>query len=218
MKKNFLTGLAILLPIALTIWIVSLFLNMFTNPFIGIVRDLLQRYDLDEKLFYFFNREAVILFLSRMLIFFLLLGIVFLAGFLGRRFVIKPLFRRGDSLLHRIPLVNNIYKASQDVVKTLLSPKKKSFSQVVLAPFPHSASYCIGLITRLSQSEQSDPEHLEKISVFIPGTPNPTMGFNLLFRKEQLIFLDMKVEDALKYIVSCGVMTPSFDRKQEKSE
>lgn len=197
MKNNFLTGLVILLPIALTFWILALLVNILTNPFTGLV---------DSLFAYYHVNPAWTPFVSKLLILAVLLGLVFLAGLIGRFLFLNPLFKFGDRLLHRVPLVNKVYKASQDVVHSLFSEDKASFSEVVLAPFPNERSLSIGLIS----SKKDNPTG--QVSVFVPGTPNPTMGFMLLFQQDQLIPLDIKVDEALKFVVSCGVINPK-DKK-----
>lgn len=193
MKNNFLTGLVILLPIALTFWIMALLVNILTNPFTGLVESFFNYYHL---------QQSWTPYVSKLLILAVLLGLVFFAGLIGRLLFLNPLFRFGDRLLHRLPLVNKVYKASQDVVHSLFSDEKSSFSEVVLVPFPNARSLSIGLIS----SKKDTPAG--KVSVFVPGTPNPSMGFMLLFRQDQLIPLDLKVDEALKFVVSCGVINP----------
>lgn len=208
MKKNFLTGLAILLPAVVTLIVVVFIVNLLTAPFLGMVKGILIHYDLLDHRLLIFNGEQVLAFSSKILILISLIIITLLIGAIGRIFFIRYLFRFGDYLIHRIPLINKIYKAAQDVVQTLFHQEKTSFSQVVLVPFPQSNSYSIGLIT--SNLTTTGSTSNEYVSVFVPATPNPTMGFVLLFRSEQLILVDMKVEDALKFIVSCGVMYSGF--------
>lgn len=206
MKKNFLTGLVILLPIALTFWILMFLVNLLTNPFINTVNKIFSHYDLQGTSFLFFTGEDLLAGLARILILVALFGLLVIAGFLTRHFFLKPILNFGDTLIHRIPLINKIYKAAQDVVNTLFSEEKTSFSQVVLVPFPHSKSLCLGLVPGVGISTDSSVEYHDKVSIFVPGTPNPTMGFMLLYAKDQIIPTDMRVDDALKFIVSCGVI------------
>ena len=135
--------------------------------------------------------------LSRILILITLFLFLILIGFIVRHLFAKGLFNTLDKLLHRVPLVNKVYKAIQEVMHTLFITEGPTFSTVVLVPFPHEKTYSLGLITKEALPEGSDKEHLNLVSIFVPGTPNPTMGFMVLFRREQLIFIDMKVEDAL---------------------
>lgn len=208
MKKNFLTGLAILLPMAFTLWILNLLINLFTKPFLGIVESFL-RIEVETLSM---TVHSLILFAAKICILLILAALTFLVGFLGQHFIVRNLLKYSDYVFHRIPFVNKIYKAAQDVVKTLFHEEHANFSQVVLVPFPHASTRSIGLITKSDQSAYMDNQHGNMVSVFVPGTPNPTMGFMLLFRREQLIFTEMSVEDALKFVISCGVMAKPFKK------
>jgi len=109
----------------------------------------------------------------------------------------------GDTILHNIPVISTVYKTSQELIQTILTTSNKSFKQVVLVPFPTPDSWSIGLVTR------DDIEIEKRVAVFVPTTPNPTSGFLVMFTRDQIIPLDMKVEEALRYVISCGVlMTP----------
>lgn len=211
LRTYFLTGFVLLLPLVLTVMIVLFVVNILTNPFVGSVEATFNHYGIFNKPFLFLSGTQVLHLTSKLTVLIALLLITIGVGFLGGIVIINYIFKVGDYLLHRIPLVNKVYKAAQDVVTTIFSSKGKSFSKVVLVPFPHSQSYNIGLITSSSMAESSDLAHKDFISVFVPGTPNPTMGFMLLLKKEQLIPVDMKVEEALKFLVSCGVMCPKFN-------
>jgi uncharacterized membrane protein len=206
-KKNFLTGLAILLPIALTFWVVFFLINLLTAPFIGIVESLLIKIELSEHTHFLLTSKKALLFVSRLIILVVLFCIAILAGFLARVFFINYFFRFGDYLIHRIPFVNKIYKASQDIVHTLFGSEGTSFSHVVLVPFPHPKAFSLGLITKQEMPTASDPDQKEKVSLFLPGTPNPTMGFMLLFKRSEIVYLDMKADEALKFVISCGVLS-----------
>jgi uncharacterized membrane protein len=129
-------------------------------------------------------------------------------GAVTRWYVIRYMIRLGDYILHRIPFVNSIYKTSQDVMATLFSSNKRAFKQVVLVPFPDPQNLSLGLITRNSIPGLDDPD---RMAVFVPTTPNPTSGFLLLFKRQEVTYLDMTVEDAFKYILSCGVIYSKFN-------
>ncbi|MCH9630800.1 MAG: hypothetical protein S4CHLAM37_08060 [Chlamydiia bacterium] len=111
-------------------------------------------------------------------------------------------------MLHRIPIVNKVYKTTQEIIKTIFVTDKSSFKQVVMVPFPNTDSYVIGLISRDAPNVCSTSTSKDLVSILIPTTPNPTTGFLLMYDRSSLIFLDMKPEEAIKYIVSCGVITP----------
>lgn len=209
-KKNFMTGLVLLLPMVLTIIIVVFFVNVLTKPFVGIVKNILAYYDLLHKPFLFLSGDQVLLLTSKILALLVIICATIAIGFLGRLFIVRYFFRLGDYVIHRIPLVNKLYKSIQDALHTLFTSESKAFSKVVLVPFPHKNAMSIGLITRECLPEGSDYHHADLISIFVPGTPNPTMGFMLQFKPEQIIFLNMSVEDAFKFVVSCGVMFSGF--------
>ncbi|SCA64096.1 Uncharacterized protein SCG7086_BZ_00060 [Chlamydiales bacterium SCGC AG-110-P3] len=207
MRKYFLTGLAILLPLALTIAIVTFLVNLLTAPFIGIVKPLLARYDLFQNGVLVLSGEQLLQYGSQAAILIFLFCLTVMLGALTRWFVVHYFIGLGDYILHRIPLVNTVYKTSQDVIKTIFTGGTKSFKQVALVPFPHRSTRSIGLVTR-EEVTGSNGEKL--VAVFVPTTPNPTSGFLMLFKREDTVFLDMAVEDAFKYIISCGVIATPF--------
>ncbi|HEV8051476.1 MAG TPA: DUF502 domain-containing protein [Parachlamydiaceae bacterium] len=206
MKKLFFTGLITLLPFALTVLIAVFVINLFTDPFQGSVERILDYYGLLESPFLFLSGTDVLHISSKILVIATLLGTIVLIGFFGHMVIAKTLFRFSGYIIQRIPFVNKLYNSTQEVVKTLFNSKGSSFSQAALVPFPHAGAYSMALI-----SERQTPEnHTENVSVFIPGTPNPTAGYMLTYRYEEIIFLEMKVEDALKFIISCGIKNPDF--------
>ncbi|GAB4191946.1 MAG: DUF502 domain-containing protein [Simkaniaceae bacterium] len=208
MKKYFITGLVILLPLAVTIAIVIFIVNFLTQPFIGLVSDFLKRFDIVNRGFLFLTPQQVLKYGSQILILIGIFLVTVLLGMIARWFFFKTLISLSDRVLHRIPLVNKVYKTTQEIIKTIFSSDKNSFKQVVMAPFPKEGTYVMGLISRESPKICSFAAKSELISVLIPTTPNPTTGFLIMYKKEDLIFLDVPPEDAIKYIVSCGVITP----------
>lgn len=211
MKKFFTSGLAILLPIVLTLMIAAFFINLVTQPFLKPVQDFLYTYLMPHVHSPYLDREAVVVLIGKLLVLVLIFGFVLLVGFLGKLFLADWFFRLGDWLLHRVPLVNKIYRSCQDLVHSLFSSTSNSFSQVVLVPFPFAGHQSIGFVTKDNiQMEGID----ESVAVFVPGTPNPSVGFLLMFKAEELIPLDMTIEEAMKFVVSCGIVLPqkSFDR------
>lgn len=189
MKRHLVTGLVILLPLAVTVLLVRFFFNLLTEPFVGIVGPLIDRYHAHNWIIQLVSQLLILLFL-------------FLAtvciGMLARWFFVHALLNFGEKLLHRIPLISPVYKTSKDIINTIFSDHSSSFKQVVLAPFPSKTACTIGLVSR--------QEPGELVAVFIPTTPNPTSGFLALFKSEDLVYLDMSVEDAFKFIISCGVI------------
>jgi uncharacterized membrane protein len=214
MKKYFITGLAILLPLAVTIGIVIFIVDFLTKPFVGLVVKFLSDMSIKELGIPIISSEKFILYGSQIIILIGLFLFTLGLGIIARWFLFNSLLRLSDKILHKIPIVNKVYKTTQEIIKTLFITDKNSFKQVVLIPFPNEDSYSLGLVSRTSPNTCNAAVKTEMISVFVPTTPNPTTGFLLMFKKEDLIFLDMKTEDAVKYIVSCGVIIPG-DKKDD---
>ncbi len=208
MKKYFITGLIILLPLTITLLIIGFVVNFLTKPFIGLVSNFLSHFEFMKGGFFFLTHEQVVFYTSQLLILVMLFFITVALGMFTRWFLTNALLKIGDRIVHRIPIVNKVYKTTQEITKTLFAGDKNSFNQVVMVPFPHKTTYMIGLVVREAPSLCCQAIGEELISVLVPTTPNPTTGFLLMFRKEDLIYLDITPEEALKYIVSCGVIVP----------
>ncbi len=217
MKKYFLTGLALLLPALLTLAIVAFLVNLLTDPFINALEGTLNYYQMGGNQPYSLAKNTALQLVIR----FFTLGLIFLfiilIGFLTRTFFVYSLLSMADNLIHRIPIINRVYKTIQEVTHTLFSSKNSSFKQVVLVPYPNESSLSIGFATAVA-SESNEPKLKDKIPIFVPGTPNPTFGFILLFSKDQVIYIDMKVEEAFKLLVSCGIMLPPVQGMSDENK
>ena len=213
MKKYFITGLVILLPLAVTIAIVLFIVNFLTTPFMGMVSSFLKEFDILNKGFLFLSPDQVVKYGSKLLILFCLFLFTILLGLIARWFFFKTFLKLSDNILHRIPLINKVYKTTQEIINTIFVTDKTAFKQVVMVPFPKQGTYAMGLIAKESPKICSDSAGAELFSVLIPTTPNPTTGFLIMYKKEDIIMLDLKPEAAIKYVVSCGVITPEHPTK-----
>lgn len=205
-KAYFITGLVILLPLALTLAIVIFLFNLLTEPFVGIVKSILGYYSLLDSGFLFLSADQVQKLFSQVIILILLFFLTVSLGLIARWFFFHYLVRQWERMLAKIPFIRGVYKACRDIIQTLFASSSNSFKQVVLVPFPSPGVFAIGLVTNENISG-IDPQKAPYIAVFVPTTPNPTSGFLMMFKEEDLVYLDMKVEDALKYVISCGVVT-----------
>lgn len=199
MKKYFITGLIILLPIAITVAILIFVVDFLTHPFVGLVSSALAKYKLPP---------ALIKFFSEIIILILLFLFISLLGAIARWFFVHGLLRIGDRILHRIPIVNTVYKTTQDIIRTIFAKDKNAFKHVAMVPFPSKGVYVLGLVSQDAPQMCNDAAGADMLTVLIPTTPNPTTGFLMMFKKEEVIYVDMKPEEAIKYIVSCGVIMP----------
>lgn len=208
MGRCLTAGAAILLPIILTIIIVSFLIDLLTTPFLEITTPFISQFELFQDNFFWLNRQTVVTIASKLFILALTVCFILLTGIVGRVFIIAFLLRIGNYIFHRLPWINKIYKVCQDVTVSLFS-SSKSFSQVVLVPYPTPGHLAIGFVTQEQIKISHENIKLENlVSVFVPGTPNPTTGFLLIFKREQLSFVNMKVDEAMKFVVSCGTMMP----------
>jgi uncharacterized membrane protein len=207
-KTNFITGLVILLPLFLTVGILAFMINFLTEPFVGIVSNAISKvYTPKEKIFDI-SQQTFVLYLSKFLILIFLVSFTLLLGVITRLYFMKSLINLGDKILHKIPIVKTVYKTTQDIIKSIFISDKNSFKQVVMVPFPKDGMYMLGLIVKESPQVCSKALGDELISVLLPTTPNPTTGFLLMVKRSELIYVDIKPEDAIKYIVSAGVIIP----------
>lgn len=215
MKKYFVTGLIILLPAALTIAIVAFIFNLLTEPFLGIVKSIFAYYSFLQGGFLFLSADQLQTYLSKIIIIIFLFFSTVLLGLIAHIFFFYYLIRLWDYLIHRIPIINTIYKTCQDMINTLFLSDAKAFQQVVLVPFPNKDANSIGFVTCATLPPIGGLQDLDRVVVFVPTTPNPTSGFLTLYKKEDLVYLDMKVEDAFKFIISCGVIMVPFSKVTE---
>jgi len=192
----------------ITIAILLFLINLLTGPFVDTVSSILSKLHIINEGFLFLSPEQLVDYGSKLLILCLLFFLTVALGAFARWFMIHSLLRLGDRILHRIPFVNTVYKTTQDIIKTLFSSDKKSFKKVVMVPFPREGMYILGLIAREAPPVCCEAKKEALISVFVPTTPNPTTGFLLMLKPSDLIEVDLKPEEAIKYIVSCGVIVP----------
>ncbi len=208
LKNHFMTGLAVLLPLAITIVILEFIINFLTEPFMCMISPLLKHFHIDQFAMPYISPEKFLKYASKTCILVLIFGLTIVLGVITRWFLIRFLLNFWDRILNKIPVIKTIYKTTQDIIRTLFSSDKNSFQQVVMVPFPKEGIYALGLISREAPPFCSKKAGAKLISVLIPTTPNPISGFLLMYKENDLIYIDMKTDEAIKYIVSCGVISP----------
>ncbi|MBI5044173.1 MAG: DUF502 domain-containing protein [Nitrospirae bacterium] len=142
-----------------------------------------------------------------------LLIFIFLIGLLTANFIGKKLLDLWERLLKKVPVVSSIYSALKQIVDSFSMQGSGNFSRVVLIEYPRKGVHTIGFVTGTSKGEVQDKTKEKVLNVFVPTTPNPTAGFLLLVPEADVIPLDMKVEDGMKMIISCGIITPPEKKK-----
>lgn len=191
-KGYLLAGLVVWLPILVTIGVLRFIIDLLDNT----VAMLPHAYQPDQLLGVHIPGFGV--FFS---LFILLITGILVANFLGQRLV-----SWGESILARIPLVRSIYNSVKQVLNTVLSSKGDAFRKVLLIEYPRKGLWSLAFQTGSATPEINSLTHDEMISVFIPTTPNPTSGFLMMIARKEALELSMSVDEALKFIISLGVM------------
>lgn len=137
------------------------------------------------------------------------LVVVFLTGMMVTNYLGRRLVRMGESVFTRIPFVSPIYSATKQVVETLFSSRGESFRKVFLIEYPRKGIWSMAFQTGNGASEINKKTEQELITLFIPTTPNPTSGFLIMVPREEAIEMDISVDQALKFVISLGVVQPN---------
>ncbi len=200
LKKYFITGLLIWIPLALTLWVLDLILSTMDRTLL-----LLPPHWRPESWLGFSLPGAGLLLAALIL---LLTGMA-AANIMGQRMVLW-----WEGLLSRIPIVRSIYSSVKQVSDTLLSPDGHSFRRAVLVEFPQRGQWTVAFVVG-SPTDRVAP-HLRKDSlvVYVPTAPNPTSGYTLIVPPDEVRDLDMSVDDALKFVISLGVVGPEGATKE----
>ena len=206
LKTYLFTGILVTAPVLITFYM-AYELFLWTDKW---SRSLIPPQMAGESLLYYIPGIGV-----AMLVLALILIGMFTTGFIGKFFV-----RLGDFIVSKMPLISSIYSLLKQLFETVLSPKSQSFKEAVLIEYPRKGIWIIGFLAGQSSSElqQKTPTDDKMLSIFVPTTPNPTSGFLVLVPKTEVIKLDMSVEDALKYVVSCGIVSPEEVKNKSKKQ
>ena len=202
MKKYLIAGLLTWLPLAITIWVLLWVLGLMDGMFaavLSVTQAVLPHsaYDWLEQL-----RKVPGLGVVVMLLLMLATG-VFVTNIFGQWWV-----QQWDAVMNRIPIVKSIYSSVKQVSDTLFSSNGNAFREAVLVQYPHTGSWTIGFVTGTPSGEVAAHLVGEHVGLYVPTTPNPTSGFFLIMPRSALRPLAMSVDEALKYIISMGVVAP----------
>jgi len=195
MKKYFITGLLIWIPLYITFAVLALIVNTLD----GWIMPWLPQY-LDPKNFLGFNIPGLGVLLFAF--------ILFVTGVIGANVLGQRVVRSWESLLARIPVVKSLYSSIKQVSDTLFSNNGKAFRKALLVQYPREGIWTVAFLTGTPGDDISLQLGGNFVSVYVPTTPNPTSGFFLMLPSKDVIELDMSVDEALKYIISMGVVAP----------
>lgn len=189
LKRDFLYGMILILPVAGTIWLVTITIDLFSVP-----------------MSILFGRK-----IPGFASFLLTLVVITLVGILARNIIGKAVFTWFELLMSRIPIINIIYKSIKQVVNAFSFQKK--MLATVLVEYPRKGMFALGFLTREHASGLRDRDGKDRVeglsAVFIPTTPNPTSGYFLYLKTSEIIKLDVSVEDSVKILMSAGVLSPT---------
>ncbi len=195
MRKYFIAGLLIWIPLVITIWVLDLIVVT-----------------LDQSLLLLppqWRTESFLGFHVPGLGVILTLVIVFVTGVLATNFLGARLVNLWNEILHRIPVVNSIYSSVKQISDTLFSSSGQAFRKALLVQWPREGMWTIAFLTGRPGGDVVTHLPGDYVSVYVPTTPNPTGGYFVMVQRKDVIELDMSVDAALKYIISMGVVAPS---------
>lgn len=200
MKKYFITGLLIWIPLVITMMVMAWIVGTLDQVLLLVP----VRYRPDTVLGFHVPGLGVVLALT----------IVLLTGLVGANVLGQKIVEGWESLLSRIPVVKSVYYSVKQVSDTLFSSTGQAFRKALLVQYPREGAWTIAFLT--GKPGGAPARHLDGdyISVYVPTTPNPTSGFFLMLPRQDVIELEMSVDDALKYIISMGVVVPGSKEHQ----
>jgi uncharacterized membrane protein len=193
-KKYLITGLLIWIPIVITLWVLKVIFDALDASLLLLPESFQTEHWLGVHIP---GLGAV-----------LTIVIVFLTGIFATNFFGAQLVELWHDVLHRIPVVNSIYSSVKQISDTLFSSSGQAFRKALLVQWPHQGMWTIAFLTGTPGGDVVNHLPPDCLSVYVPTTPNPTGGYFVIVRRDQVIELDMSVDQALKYIISMGVVVP----------
>jgi uncharacterized membrane protein len=194
LRKWLLAGLLVIVPVAITFWVLQWIIGTLDQTLLI----LPEQWRPDKVLGVHIPGFGVLL----------TLGILLVVGAAASNFAGKRLVQLGDSIVHRIPVVRSIYSSVKQVSDTLFSESGNAFRTAVLVQWPRPEVWTIAFVTGTPGGEVAGHLAGDYVSVYVPTTPNPTGGYFVMLRRSDCIELKMSVDEALKYVVSMGVVSP----------
>jgi uncharacterized membrane protein len=201
MKKYFITGLLIWIPLVITIWVLKLVVDTLDQSLLLLPLALRTENWLGMHI----PGLGVLLTLL----------IVFLTGAITANLIGQRLVHLWHEILHRIPVVNSIYSSVKQVSDTLFSSSGEAFRKTLLVQWPRQGMWTIAFLTGTPGSDVTRHLQGDFVSVYVPTTPNPTGGYFIIMPRQDVIELDMSVDTALKYVISMGVASPNGNGKRK---
>jgi len=202
MKKTFLSGLAIFLPAMITIFIILFTINCITAPFTNIVQELIAKYGTQE---FVHRHDSLIFVMSRIVVLIFVFSLILTLGAFGRKILLSWFIHFTQYIFCKIPIIKTIYKITQEICTTIFDKnRKKLFQSCVLVPFPYEKTRVFALLSDPVPEAIAEKKKCLQ-AVFVPTAPHPISGFLLLYNQEEVQHTDIKTEDLLTFLLSCGM-------------
>ena len=202
LKSWFLTGVIVAAPVAITVYMsyhLVIWINQVTSKLIP------QQWKIGDIVPYAIPGCGLLL----------LIVVLIFIGMLTTGYVGKFFVRLWEKIIRKMPIVSSFYSLMKQIFETFLSQKSRSFSEVVLVQYPRPGLWTIAFVSKdETGGEIADKAGEDFLSIYVPTTPNPTSGFLIFVPKKDVIKLDMSVEDGIKYVLSCGIVTPEELNKE----
>lgn len=195
LRTYFISGLLVWLPIIITVIVLKFLVDMLSKSL------LLLPTSLQPDVLLGFHLPGVGVVLT--------VVVIFLTGLFAANFIGSRLVEMGDAIMARIPLVRTVYTGVKQVTQTLFTPGGQSFRKVLLVEFPREGVWSIAFQTGEVSQEIEGALKEPMVSYFVPTTPNPTSGFLMMAPRSKVIDLDLSVDQALKMVISLGVVQPA---------
>ena len=194
MKKYLITGLLIWIPLVITIWVLKVIFDALDRSL------LLLPISLHTESWLGFHIPGLGAILT--------IAVVFMTGVFATNFFGAQLIELWHEVLHRIPVVNSIYSSVKQISDTLFSSSGQAFRKALLVQWPHDGMWTIAFLTGSPSGEVAKHVPPDCLAVYVPTTPNPTGGYFVIVPRAKVVELEMTVDQALKYIISMGVVPP----------
>ena len=203
-KKNILTGLIVLIPLVLTFWVVFSLAHFLDRVIIFLP------YELQPNQLIGISIPGVGVILT--------VTIIFIVGLVANNFFGKKLINLYEFIFDKVPFIKSIYGGIKQVSDTLFANKSNAFSKAVLIEFPDSNNYTFAFITGETDEKIAKVLKGKYVNVYVPTTPNPTSGYTLMVPRNKIKDIDVSVDQALKYVISMGVVPPVARKKNKQSK
>ena len=214
LRTSFLTGIVVIAPVALTLWLIWSVIGWFDGFVLPFVPDA---YRPEQILNTIFGYDLKLNIRGVGVVVFLVFAT--LVGWLAKGLIGRSFIKYAENLVNRMPVVRSFYSGIKQIAETVFAQQERSFEKACMIEYPRKGIWAIGFISTTAKGEiaERNSSNGPMVSVFVPTTPNPTSGFLLFFPKADIIELDMSIEDAAKLVISAGLVYPPAKKTSSKS-